>query len=349
MAETDNENLDAQVGDEWEKMINSTESANKDLNQDQIDDLLGFAKTTDTKAETTGIRAMLDKALMTYQRLPMLEIVFDRFAVALSTSLRNLTAENVDVDIRNITSMRYGDYIDAVPIPAIIATFKVIEWENYGLINADGSLVYSLVDVLFGGRKVQRPIRFEGRPFSQIEQYVMRKLVEVVLQDLGSAFEPLSLATFLPEKMETNPRFVSITRPGDAVILLELRVDMEERGGKLEILIPYSTLEPIRDLLLQVFMGEKFGKDSNWEIHLQTELNDTEVELEAVLPHKILSLGQVSKLDIGSTIVLDVKHDHDVILKCADVKILQGKLGKHADNIAIKVSKILNNTDKGII
>src|SRR5690606_11100948 len=101
---------------------------------------------------------------------------------------------------------------------------------------------------------------------------------------------PLSPATFQLDRLETNPRFATIARPNDAVILLQLRVDMEERGGNIEVLMPYATLEPIRELLSQVFMGEKFGKDVVWEAHLGNEIYHTTVELEAVLDEKTAPL-----------------------------------------------------------
>lgn len=312
------------------------------LTQEEIDSLLGFGGDAAEEEEKTGIEAMLDKAMLSYERLPMLEVVFDRFVRMLSTALRNFTSDNVDIDIHSITSLRFGDYVNSIPMPAILSIFKAIEWENFGIITFNGSLVYSMVDVLFGGRKSNRPIRIEGRPYTSIEQNIVRYISELILTDLGAAFDPLSPATFQFERMETNPRFATIAHPSDTVILLQLRVDMEERGGNVEIMFPYVTLEPIKDLLSQVFMGEKFGKDTVWESHLGREIYMTEVVIDAILGKKTTVFKDILDLKVGSTIVLDTKPDDDIILSCKNVDILSGKIGKVEDSVAVSIENILN-------
>ena len=312
------------------------------LSQEEIDNLLGFGGDAEEDEEKTGIEAMLDKAMLSYERLPMLEVVFDRFVRMLSTALRNFTSDNVDIDIHSITSLRFGDYVNSIPMPAILSIFKAIEWENFGIITFNGSLVYSMVDVLFGGRKSNRPIRIEGRPYTSIEQNIVRYISDLILTDMGAAFDPLSPATFQFERMETNPRFATIAHPSDTVILLQLRVDMEERGGNIEIMFPYVTLEPIKDLLSQVFMGEKFGKDTVWESHLGKEIYMTEVEIDAILGRKTTPFRDILNLKVGSTIMLDTKPDDDIVLSCRNVDVLSGKIGKVDDTVAISIEKILN-------
>lgn len=359
MAEDNEEDMDADAAAAWEAMLaeggdsgvdmaewGGDEGVTKILNQDEIDSLLGFEMRANKPAEKTGIRAMLDKALLSYERLPMLEVVFDRFVRTLSSSLRNYTSDNVDIDIRSITSLRFGDYINSIPMPALLTVLKVVEWENFGIITVDGSLVYSLVDVLFGGRKTTRPIRIEGRPYTTIEQGVIRQLSDIMLTDLGAAFDPLSPATFQFERMETNPRFATIARPADAAILLQLRVDMEERGGNIELLLPYATLEPIRELLLQVFIGEKFGKDSAWESHLEKEMLRTSVEMQAVLNPKSAVFQDILKLKVGSTIIMENSPDDDIILHCSGINMLAGKLGRINENIAVRIGQTLSRKGK---
>ena len=119
-------------------------------------------------------------------------------------------------------------------------------------------------------------------------------MVHVILADLSSAFGPLSPVTFRFERLETNPKFATISRPSNAAILAKLRIDMEDRGGRLELLIPYATLEPVRELLLQMFMGEKFGRDSIWETHLAEELWKTDIDLTAILDEQVIAPGEFS-------------------------------------------------------
>ena len=148
-------------------------------------------------------------------------------------------------------------------------------------------------------------MRIEGRPYTTIERNLVERMVSVVLSDLSAAFDPLSPVTFRFDRLETNPRFATIARPANAAVLARLRIDMEDRGGRLELMLPYATLEPVRELLLQMFMGEKFGRDSIWETHLANELWNTDVELEAVLDEIVMPLHDVLKLKPGSRILLN--------------------------------------------
>jgi flagellar motor switch protein FliM len=293
-----------------------------------------------------GIRAILDKALQSYEKLPMLEVVFDRFVRILSGTLRNFTSETVDIEIQSISSLRFGSYIDVIPLPSILMIFKAIEWENFGLVMIDSALVYSLVDVLLGGRKVDKTLKIEGRSYTTIEQSIVRQLGELLLSDLGASFDPVSPTTFQYERIETNPSFATIARPGEASILLQLKIEMEKRGGKIDILIPYATLEPIRKLLLQVFIGEKFGRDAEWEGKLRDEVFDLPVTVEAVLNQKPALLKDIMNLKVGSTIIMENHYEDEIMVHSGGVKLLSGKLGKVKDKISVQVINILQDLNK---
>ena len=307
------------------------------LNQEEIDSLLGFDEEHEEGVEKSGIQAILSSALVSYERLPMLEVVFDRLVRLMSTSLRNFTSDNVEVSLDNIASIRFGDYLNSIPLPAMLSVFKAEEWDNFGLITVDSSLIYSIVDVLLGGRRGTAAMRIEGRPYTTIERSLVERMVHVMLGDLSAAFEPLSPVTFRFDRLETNPRFATISRPSNAAIVTRLRIDMEDRGGRLELLLPYATLEPVRELLLQMFMGEKFGRDSIWETHLAEELWMTEVDLEAVIDEQTMRLSDVFDLKIGSLIMFSATPDSLVSLRCGNVPMYTGKMGRKGNQIAIRI------------
>lgn len=314
------------------------------LNQDEIDSLLGFDEEHEDGGDKSGIQAILNSALVSYERLPMLEVVFDRLVRLMSTSLRNFTSDNVEVSLDNIASIRFGDYLNSIPLPAMLSVFKAEEWDNFGLITVDSSLIYSIVDVLLGGRRGTAAMRIEGRPYTTIERSLVERMVQVMLSDLSAAFEPLSPVTFRFDRLETNPRFATISRPSNAAIVIRLRIDMEDRGGRLEMLLPYATLEPVRELLLQMFMGEKFGRDSIWETHLAEELWLTNVELEAVLDQLTMKLGQVFALEVGSQIMLSATPTSKVQLRCGEVELYTGAMGRKGEKIAVKIEDRLIRT-----
>ncbi len=344
----DDENQD-DLAAEWEAMVGGEDGddaaagagreSTRVLNQDEIDSLLGFDDEHEEGSEKSGIQAILNSALVSYERLPMLEVVFDRLVRLLSTSLRNFTSDNVEVSLDNIASLRFGDYLNSIPLPAMLSVFKAEEWDNYGLITVDSSLIYSIVDVLLGGRRGTAAMRIEGRPYTTIERSLVERMIHVMLSDLSAAFEPLSPVTFRFERLETNPRFATISRPSNAAIVIRLRIDMEDRGGRLELLLPYATLEPVRELLLQMFLGEKFGRDSIWETHLAEELWLTDIELKAVLEEQFMRLGDVFDLEVGSQIMLAATPDSLVNLRCGDVTMCTGRMGRRGSNIAVRVEE----------
>jgi flagellar motor switch protein FliM len=341
------EGADGNDPDAWEAMLDGKDegggASERVLNQDEIDSLLGFDAAGGDSQERTGIQAIVNSALVSYERLPLLEIVFDRLVRLMTTSLRNFTSDNVEVSLDNISSVRFGDYLNSIPLPAILAVFRAEELDNYGLITVDSNLIYSIVDVLLGGRRGTAAMRVEGRPYTTIERSLVQRMVEVVLHDLKVAFEPVSQVQFLLDRIEINPRFAAIARPANAAVLVKLRVDMEDRGGRVELLLPYATLEPIRELLLQMFMGEKFGRDSIWEGHLATELWRTNVEIEAVLDELPMTLTEVMNLEVGQTLLLNVGPDARIEMRCGGVALLAGRMGRTGHQVAVKVENTIRN------
>jgi flagellar motor switch protein FliM len=327
--------------DENQFMQSAKAGTERILTQEEIDSLLGFSLADVALADNSGIRAIIDSAMVSYERLPMLEIVFDRLVRLLTTSLRNFTSDTVEVSLDRITSVRFGDYLNSIPLPAILAVFKAEEWENFGLITVNSNLIYSIIDVLLGGRRGSGAIRVEGRPYTTIEANLVKRMLEVVLADAELAFKPLSPVKFNIDRLETNPRFAAITRPANAAILVRLRIDMEDRGGTAELLLPYATIEPIRGVLLQMFMGEKFGRDPIWEGHLATEIAQAEMAVDAVLFEAKLPLRQMMKLQVGDTLPLEIKPDALVSVRCGDVTLTEGRMGRVGDRVSVRVSKPL--------
>jgi flagellar motor switch protein FliM len=311
------------------------------LHQDEIDSLLGFNIDDIKLTDNSGIRAIIDSGVVSYERLPMLEIIFDRLVRLTTSSLRQFTSDNVEVSLDRITSVRFGDYLNSIPLPAILAVFRAEEWDNYGLITVDSNLIYSVIDVLLGGRRAPSSVRIEGRPYTSIESSMIRRMVEVILADAEQAFAPVSPVRFSVDRLETNPRFAVISRNANAAILVKLRIDMEDRGGSVELLLPYATIEPIRDVLLQMFMGEKFGRDPIWEGHLATEIGQAQIDVEAVLYEAELPLKRMMALEVGDTLDLDIGPEAPVTVRCGDVALTEGRMGRIGDRVAVRVIKPL--------
>ncbi len=337
---------------EWATMIDEAEDdsspelagADRILVQEEIDQLLGFSLREMSASGAGGIRAIVDSGVVSYERLPMLEIIFDRMVRLLSTSLRNFFSDNVEVQLDNISSVRFGDYLNSIPLPVQLAVFHAEGWEGSGLVTIESNLAYATLDLLLGGKRGNQGTRLDGRPFTTIEMQLVKRMVEIVLADAETCFGVLSKVNFSVDRIETNPRFATITRPANAAILIELKLDMEGRGGTFQILLPYATIEPIRELLLQSFMGEKLERDSVWEGHLATEIWQADFEVQAVLHEMRLPLKRVMRLEVGDTLMLDAKPSDLVTLRCGDWRLTQGRVGRVDDKIAIQVARPLRRS-----
>jgi flagellar motor switch protein FliM len=339
MSNTSDKKPDLKPAD-WEALTAGGGEEGRILDQNEIDSLLGFDEDG-SKNSRTGLMELINSALVNYERLPMLDVVFDRLVRYMSTSLRNLTSDNVEISLDHISSVRFGDYLNSIPLPAMLSIFNAEEWDDHGLLVVDSALIYAIVDVLLGGRRGTSALRVEGRPYTTIETKLIERMVHVVLNDLSSAFDPLSPVSFRLERIETNPRFATITQSNNAGVLVRLRIDMGDRSGRIEIMLPYATLEPIRELLLQMFMGEKFGRDVIWETHLTRELYQTDVNLSAILGETTVSLDELVNWKPGSVIMLNTRPEDLIEMRVGDQAMFMAQIGQKKDQIAVSIEEYI--------
>lgn len=285
----------------------------------------------------SGTEILIDSHSVTYERLPMLEVVFDRFLRLLSTNLRNLTSEHVDITIQEMTSVRFGDALEELRPNAMISVFKVKQWETSSLLILNQNIISAIIDLLLGGRKGKYSKLTEERTYTTIETTLIKRLVKMFLTDLSTSFSPVENLQFTFERLETNPGFASIVQPTNATIRVSLHIEMEERYGDVVFLIPYSTLEPIREKLLQMFMGEKFGEDKVWSRHLEKELWNTKLKVDAVLDNFTMKLSEVLHWKKGSFLPLEAGPDSNIMLKRQGMDMMSGKIGNAKGRVAVMI------------
>ena len=285
-----------------------------------------------------GINLLLNEAMSSHLRLPMLEVVYDRFIRVVSTSLRNYTSDNVDVEVVETHSTRFKDYMDKVD-SAMIAVFKAVEWENFGILVVSNASIYSFVDVLFGGRKAP-PIDVDmtERGYTSIERNIVRGITDLILKDLSTAFDPVTSVNFQLDRLEANPKFATIARPGDVVIILKLKISMEDRAGEISVMLPYATIEPIKKLLAKSFIGEKGTKDPIWLKHMEDEIGNVTVGLKVLLDGRPSNMEEVVNMKIGNTIILDSFATDELTIQINNIVVGKGVLGKVGENIAIQLT-----------
>ena len=290
-----------------------------------------------------GLQAVLQKAMESYDKLPMLEVVFERLTRLLSAAFRDLTSEPVEIKLEKISYCRFSAFITDISTPSSIAVFKVLEFENMGLLVIDGDFIFTLVGLLFGEKRLNTDASFtnQSRPYTYIEQAIIKQFIEVFLNELSAAFDPIASMTCVLERLETNPSFAAIARPADNVISLRLQVDISGKQGILQMVLPYATIAPIKNILQQVFLGEKLGHDPDWQDVLMRHVNDIELQLEAVIVNKPSSLKDIASAKVGQTLILDHGKDADVLVRCKNIKLFKGSIGKVDEKVAINITAIL--------
>lgn len=328
----------------WEAMLAA--EADKVLSQTEIDRLLQFEDATENTTRSV-IDQIVNSSFVNYDRLPMLDVIFDRLVRMMSSSFRNMTSGNVEVTAATPAAVRFGDFLSGIPLPSLITVVKADEWDSTLLLTVDSELIYSIVDILLGGRRSE-PAPIDGRPYTVIERALAERVIKMVLRDLGNAFAPLTDVHFLAERIETNPQFATIARANNAAVAVTFRAQLDGRTGSISLLIPYSALEPVRNVLLQQFMGEKFGRDSMWENHLKSELRRTNVDLSAVMAQATVNLADILNWKPGTQLKLEARPDIRATLHCGHVPMFQGEMGQRNGRIAIRIEADLGAQDEVI-
>jgi flagellar motor switch protein FliM len=288
----------------------------------------------------TSIDAIINSDMIYYERLPMLEVVLDRLVRILSKNLQEFTSADVEISLDSITTLRFGDYINALPTSTMLSVFRAEQWDNQGLLIIDNQMIYSAIDALLGSHR-SSDTQLDNRFYTTIECNLVQRMMKVILNDFSLAFEPVSNVNFKFERLETDPRTSMIAQPANSAILIKIHVEIEGRAGKIDILLPYVTIEPVRALLLQNFMGEKFGRDSIWENHLSQQLWKTDITLEVILKPENMTLQEVLGWDVGTQILLQSTLDSTVHLNCGRQSLFAGKVRQKSGKVAIKVEKVL--------
>ena len=292
-----------------------------------------------------GIEAVLERALHSYEKLPMLQVVFERLKMLLNTSLRNFSSESVIVEISSFKSVRFNKAIQNFSVKDIIVVARAVEWNNFILLHLNNELIITFIDILLGGgvNKTEIPHK---KQYTNIEQALIKQLSETILDELSTAFRIIGFITFSIERLETNPNFVNIARASDAVMTLDMQVTLDQQIGNISLIIPYVTLDPVKKLLQQFFLGTRSDQGSQWTEDLMNRVNSVPFTLEAVIEdEKYITLEKLAKMKVGDTLVTNCLVDSDITLKCENKALFRGKIGKSKDNVAMNITEVLDKNN----
>jgi flagellar motor switch protein FliM len=324
------ENIELDVG-------NGDNSGQTVLNRDEINDILN---ETTLGQHKFGMEQLIHGGIISYERLPMLEVIYDRLVRILSTSLRNLTQDNVDVTLQSVKSKRFGECLGSSQGPGMFAIFDAKEWDNFGILFIEQVMISNIVDVMMGGRRQSTEI-YEEINFTSIERNLVERLVHLILNDLEASFSPVCKVSFRFVRIETDPRFAMVARFSSASIFAQIGIMIGSRQGRIDIVLPYATIEPVRDLLLQQFMGEKFGRDTIWESHLAEELRQTTVDLDIILDEQVMDLGVLINAKKGDVLPLKFQQSNPITVRCGSEALFEARLSAKSNQLAAVISKVI--------
>jgi len=317
----------------------------KILEQDEVDALLRGLSGGDVETETeipeddTGVVSfdLANQDRIIRGRMPVLEIVNDRFSRLCTNALANTMRKRVDINPISIDMSKFGDFMRSLPVPTSISIFKMDPLRGNALLVVDSRLVFALVENFFGGAGSQPKV--EGRDFTPIEQAIVERVVKIALANMEESWKPVHEVHVEMVRTEVNPQFAAIVPPSDVVIVVTFEVELENAIGSLIVCLPYATMEPIRSKLHASFQSERLEVDHVWINRFKERLMETPVEMVIRLGRTSISGRQLLYLQEGDIILLDTDEDELLEAEVEGVRKFQGLPGRVKGNKAFKVVK----------
>jgi flagellar motor switch protein FliM len=317
----------------------------KILNQDEVDALLrgisgGEIETEEeVAADTSGFVSfdLANQDRIIRGRMPVLEIINDRFSRLCTSALANTMRKRVDVNPISIDMSKFGDFMRSLPVPTSINIFKIDPLRGNALLVVDTRLVFSLVENFFGGAGSQPKI--EGRDFTPIEQSIIVKVVKIILANLEDAWRPVHEVSIELLRSEINPQFATIVPPSDVVVVISFEVELENALGSMVLALPYATIEPIRSKLYAAFQTERLEIDHAWISRFRDRLMETPIDLNVTFGTTQITGRQLLDMKAGDILMLDQDEDDLLTSRIHGVLKFYGRPGFVKGNKAFQIVK----------
>ncbi|MGH6648546.1 flagellar motor switch protein FliM [Aquabacterium sp.] len=321
------------------------------LSQDEVDALLQGITGESQKLEQEdvpkeGIRDynLANQERIVRGRMPTMEIVNERFARNIRVGLFNLIRKSPEVSVGGIKVQKYSAFLREIVVPTNFNIMAIRPLRGSGLVVCDPTLVFAVIDSLFGGAGKYHT-RIEGRDFSPTEQRIITRLIEVISEEYKKAWRGIYPLELDYQRSEMQPQFATIATPAEIVVCCSFTLEIGDASGTIHICIPYSTLEPIRDILFSSIQGDSAEPDRRWVKLLTQQIQSAEVELVAEMAHAPATVEQLLALKPGDFIELDL--EKLIEAKVDGVPILECYYGTSNGKYALRIDKLLTSTGPG--
>ena len=290
----------------------------------------------------SGIGVLVDQSSRALLKFPTLELIYDRFVETVSLPVREALNTEVLLVSETISSLKFCDYIQNEKNGSVFCIVKSNELSGHFIITLSIELIFLFLSVLLGGGKKPTTIKSDVRPFTAIEMEIIKYMIEILLRNLNNAFSSVIPFYSEVERLEIDKNAVKIAKPDEIIGYFRVNVKINSVSGYFDIVTPYSTLEPIKKVLSQLFSEDKVAQDPVWQDHLEKELKNTKVKLELILDGAASRIAELLSLKVGNTVVLDKFAEEPLDVTVNGVKITMGKLGKAGDKVAVQLLDDIN-------
>jgi flagellar motor switch protein FliM len=316
------------------------------LSQDEIDALLhgvddgDIATESDVEPGTVRSYDLTSQDRIVRGRMPTLEMINERFARYTRISMFNMLRRTADVSVGGIQIQKFGEYVHTLYVPTSLNMVKFRPLRGTALIILDAKLVFKLVDNFFGGDG--RHAKIEGREFTPTELRVVQMVLNQGFVDLAEAWKAVMPINFEYVHSEVNPSLANIVSPSEVVVVSTFHVELDGGGGELHITMPYSMIEPIREVLDAGLQSDTDEQDERWVKALREDVLAAKVDLECDIVRREITLRDIVDLKVGDVIPVEFPDFH--ILTANGVPMFRTQLGQHRGNLALKIKEFFDRS-----
>ena len=320
------------------------------LSQDEVDALLegvtGEPQKLEAPEQAEGIRSynLGNQERIVRGRMPTMEIINERFARNFRIGLFNFMRRSPEISVGPVRVIKYSAFVRDIAVPTNINILSLAPLRGSGLLIFDPTLVFTVIDSLFGGNGKLR-FRIEGRDFSPTEQRIIQRLVQVATTEYAKAWGSLFKFDFYHQRSEMHTQFANVASPSEIVVATTFNVEIGDSGGEVHFCFPYASLEPIRDVLYSSLQADGQEPDRRWVRQLTQQVQSAEVELCGELANTQMRLRELIRLQPGDFVPLPLR---DIIpVKIDGVPVMECSFGTVNGHIAIRMERLLKYSHFG--
>ena len=318
--------------DEVDALLQGITGESQKLEQEQVED--GPIRNYDLASQERIVRG----------RMPTMEIINERFARNIRIGLFNFIRKSPEISIGSIKVQKYSAFLREIVVPTNFNIVSVRPLRGSGLIVCDPTLVFAVIDSLFGGAGKYHT-RIEGRDFSPTEQRIIMRLVDVITGEYKKAWQGIYPLELDYQRSEMQPQFANIATPSEIVVATSFTLEIGDTSGTIHFCIPYATLEPIRDVLYSTTQGDAGEPDRRWVNLMKQQIQAAQVELVAELAQAPATVEQLLSLKVGDFIELDLQKA--IQAKVVGVPVFDCHYGTSNGKYALKVNQLIANSHAG--